>query len=208
MVDAKKFEEASAGYNIQIVGRTVFVTDAMKNHAIQKLAKLERFHNHLIDVHVTLDVNKLEHSALIIMKFDHFKVTGHASASDMYVAIDQAADKLQKQVRRWKDKIQDHTKKKMSIGEMQVNILMRPNEVAEYNEDMEIELEAERQKQLNPGKVIRKKSIPLKILTSDEAVMKMELSGDPFLIYKGEEDQKLKVIYRTKDGNYGVIRTE
>lgn len=208
MVDAKKFEEASAGYNIQIVGRTVFVTDAMKNHAMQKLAKLERFHNHLIDVHVTLDVNKLEHSALIIMKFDHFKVTGHASASDMYVAIDQAADKLQKQVRRWKDKIQDHTKKKMSIGEMQVNILMRPNEVAEYNEDMEIELEAERQKKLNPGKVIRKKSIPLKILTSDEAVMKMELSGDPFLIYKGEEDQKLKVIYRTKDGNYGVIRTE
>ena len=208
MVDAKKFEEASAGYNIQIIGRTVFVTDAMKNHAMQKLAKLERFHNHLIDVHVTLDVNKLEHSALIIMKFDHFKVTGHASASDMYVAIDQAADKLQKQVRRWKDKIQDHTKKKMSIGEMQVNILMRPNEVAEYNEDMEIELEAERQKQLNPGKVIRKKSIPLKILTSDEAVMKMELSGDPFLIYKGEEDQKLKVIYRTKDGNYGVIRTE
>ncbi|MCX6988240.1 MAG: ribosome-associated translation inhibitor RaiA [Chlamydiae bacterium] len=208
MVDAKKFEEASAGYNIQIIGRTVFVTDAMKNHAMHKLAKLERFHNHLIDVHVTLDVNKLEHSALIIMKFDHFKVTGHASASDMYVAIDQAADKLQKQVRRWKDKIQDHTKKKMSIGEMQVNILMRPNEVAEYNEDMEIELEAERQKQLNPGKVIRKKSIPLKILTSDEAVMKMELSGDPFLIYKGEEDQKLKVIYRTKDGNYGVIRTE
>lgn len=208
MVDAKKFEEASAGYNIQIIGRTVFVTDAMKNHAMQKLAKLERFHNHLIDVHVTLDVNKLEHSALIIMKFDHFKVTGHASASDMYVAIDQAADKLQKQVRRWKDKIQDHTKKKMSIGEMQVNILMRPNEVAEYNEDMEIELEAERQKKLNPGKVIRKKSIPLKILTSDEAVMKMELSGDPFLIYKGEEDQKLKVIYRTKDGNYGVIRTE
>ena len=208
MVDAKKFEEASAGYNIQIVGRTVFVTDAMKNHAMQKLAKLERFHNHLIDVHVTLDVNKLEHSALIIMKFDHFKVTGHASASDMYVAIDQAADKLQKQVRRWKDKIQDHTKKKVSIGEMQVNILMRPNEVAEYNEDMEIELEAERQKKLNPGKVIRKKSIPLKILTSDEAVMKMELSGDPFLIYKGEEDQKLKVIYRTKDGNYGVIRTE
>ena len=91
---------------------------------------------------------------------------------------------------------------------MVVYILMRPIEVAEYNEDMEIELEAERQKQLNPGKVIRKKSIPLKILTSDEAVMKMELSGDPFLIYKGEEDQKLKVIYRTKDGNYGVIRTE
>ncbi|NDE82976.1 MAG: ribosomal subunit interface protein, partial [Chlamydiia bacterium] len=107
-----------------------------------------------------------------------------------------------------KEKIQDHTKKKMSIGEMQVNILMRPSEIDEYNKDMEIELEETRQKQMLPGKVIRKKTMPLKMLTSDEAVMKMELSGDPFLVYKGEEDQKLKVIYRTKDGNYGVIRTE
>jgi putative sigma-54 modulation protein len=206
MVDAKKMEEA--GYNIQILGRTMFVTDAMKNHAMTKLSKLDRFHHHLIDLHVTLDAHKIEHSALIVMKFDHFKVTAHATASDMYVAIDQAADKIQKQIRRWKEKIQDHTKKKMSIGEMQVNILMRPSEIDEYNKDMEIELEETRQKQLLPGKVIRKKTMPLKMLTSDEAVMKMELSGDPFLVYKGEEDQKLKVIYRTKDGNYGVIKAE
>ena len=208
MVDKKKFEEELAGYNINIVGRSVYVTEAMKNHAMDKIAKLERFNNHIIDVHFTLDMHKLEHTCLVVMKFDHFKVTAHAEASDMYVAIDQAVDKLRTQFRRWKEKIQDHTQKKMSVGQMQVNILMRPSELEEYNHEMEIALEEERNKKMYPGKVIRSKTLPLKMLTCDEAVMKMELSGDPFLVFKAEDDLKLKVIYRTKDGNYGIIRPE
>jgi putative sigma-54 modulation protein len=107
-----------------------------------------------------------------------------------------------------REKIQDHTHKKMSVGQMQVNILMRPSEIEEYNHDMEIDLEEERNKKMYPGKVIRNKTLPLKMLTSDEAVMKMELSGDPFLVFKAEDDMKLKVIYRTKDGNYGIIHPE
>jgi putative sigma-54 modulation protein len=208
MVDKNKFESESTGYNINIVGRNVLVTEAMKNHAFEKLSKLERFHNHIIDVHVTLDMQKLEHSALVVMKFDHFKVTAHAIASDMYVAIDQAIDKIQSQFRRWKDKIQDHTKKRVSIGEMQVNFLMKPSEVYEYNEVMEAELAAERAQEMKPGKLMGNKTMPLKTLTSDEAVMKMELSADPFMLYRGEEDQKLKVIYRRNDGNYGIIKPE
>jgi putative sigma-54 modulation protein len=206
MVDKKKFE--AEGYNINVVGRNIHVTEAMKNHALEKLAKIERFNNHIMDVQVTLDAQKLEHSCMIVMKFDHFKVTAHAITSDMYVAIDQAIERIQRQLRRWKDKMHDLSKKKMSIGEMQVNILMRPDEITEYNEEMEVELSEKRQKELFPGKVIGKKSLPLKTLTQDEAVMKMELSGDPFLVFRAEEDQKLKVIYRRDDGNYGIIRPE
>ncbi len=207
MVDKKKFEEVN-GYNISIVGRNIQVTEAMKNYTLEKLSKLERFQNHIIDLHVTLDTHKLEHSCLIVMKFDHFKVTAHSVASDMYVAIDQAVDRSQIQLRRWKDKMKDLSKKKVSIGEMQVEILSRPNEIAEYNEEMEIELSEERQDRMKPGKVIGNKVIPLKMLTLSEAVMKMELSGDTFMVYKAEEDQKLKVMYRRDDGNYGIIRPE
>lgn len=208
MATSKKFEEDTPGYYINIIGRHVHVTDAMKNYAMEKLSKLERFHNHIIEVHVTLDIQKLEHSALIIMKFNHFKVTAHAVTSDMYVSIDQAVDKIQKQFRRWKNKIQDHTQKKVSVGEMQVHILERPDEIAEYNEEIEFEVAQSRAKEMKPGKVIGNKTLPLKTLTSEEAVMKMELSGDGFMVYRGEEDQKLKVIYRRKDGNYGIIKTE
>lgn len=203
----EKFEQAP-GYNISIVGRHVHITEAMKNYAFEKLSKLERFHNHIIEVHVALDIQKLEHSALIIMKFDHFKVTAHAVTSDMYVSIDQAVDRIQKQFRRWKNKIIDHTQKRVHIGEMQVNILERPNEIEEYNQEMEIELAESRAKETLPGKIIGNKKLPLKTLRPDEAVMKMELSRDPFLIYRGEEDQKIKVIYRRDDGNYGIIKPE
>ena len=206
MVDKKKFE--TEGYNIQIVGRNIQVTDAMKNHAFDKLTKIERFQNHIMDVHVTLDAQRLEHSCLITIKFDHLSVRAHAAASDMYVAIDMAIDKLQKQLRRWKEKIQDLTKKKISVGEMQVNILMRPRAEDEFTKDMEIELEEERQRQMSPGKVVGQETLPLKTLTADEAIMKMELSGDPFLVFRSEEDRKLKVIYRRDDGNYGLIKPE
>ena len=57
-------------------------------------------------------------------------------------------------------------------------------------------------------KVIGMETRVLKILTTEEAMMKMDLSGDKFLVYRGEEDRKLKVIYRRDDGNYGIIQTE
>ena len=57
-------------------------------------------------------------------------------------------------------------------------------------------------------KVVKKKKRPLKTLTIDEAVMKMELSDDNFKVYRSEEDQALKVIYRRRDGSYGVISPE
>lgn len=210
MVNKDKFaEEEALGYNISIIGRHIQVTEAMKQYAWDKLSKIERFHNHIMDVHVTMDIQKLEHSVTIIVKFDHFKVKSHAITTDMYVSIDQAIDRLQKQFRRWKERIQDHSKKKLSVVDMKVNVLQRPyNEVDEFNAVIESEVKEERAKNMVPGKIIGEETLPMKQLTSDEAIMKMELSGDNFLIYRSEEDQKVKVIYRRNDGNYGIVQPE
>jgi putative sigma-54 modulation protein len=210
MVNKEKFaEEEALGYNISIIGRHIQVTDAMKQYAWDKLSKIERFHNHIMDVHVTMDIQKLEHSVVIIVKFDHFKIKAQAVTTDMYVSIDQAIDRLQKQFRRWKDKIQDHSKKKLSVIDMKVNVLQRPyNEIDEYNSTIETEIKEKRSRENLPGKVIGEEQLPMKQLTTDEAIMKMELSGDHFLIYRCEEDRKIKVIYRRNDGNYGIIQPE
>ena len=60
----------------------------------------------------------------------------------------------------------------------------------------------------SPPKIIGNDTRSMKFLTAEEAVMKMELSDDPFMIFRGEEDRKLKVIYRRNDGNYGLILPE
>ena len=92
---------------------------------------------------------------------------------------------------------------------MQVNVLQRPyDEVDEINAAIEaINVKKETDK-LKPPKIIGTETKPLKMLTVEEAVMKMDLSGDHFLLFRCEEDQKLKVLYRRTDGHYGLIQPE
>lgn len=207
MTNPNKFPEEDV--NIQIIGRHLQVTEAMKQYAQSKLSKIERFHNHIMDIHVTMDIQNIDHSVVIIVKFDHLKVKSHAVSTDMYASIDLAVDRLQRQLRRWKGKIQDHSKKKFSSVDVKINVFQKPyNELEEINQEIEAETDFVHEQELIPGHIIDEETIPLKTLRTDEAIMKMELSGDHFLIYRGEEDRKIKVIYRRNDGNYGVVQAE
>lgn len=210
MVDKAKFAaEEALGYRIVVVGRQVQVTEAMKNYAIEKLSKIDKFHNHIMDIHVTMDIQKLEHVVTIVLMLSHIKVKVQAVSNDMYVSIDRAVDRLQTQLRRWKSRIQDHHKKALSAVDMQVNVVALPgSEIEEFNADIEAEAKLAEALALQPPQVIGTETLPLKLLTVNEAVMKIELSGDHFLLFRDEEDRKLKVIYRRSDGNYGIIKPE
>lgn len=208
MPNKDKFPEENE-YNIQIYGRHVQVTDAMKQHALAKLSKLERLHNHIMDIHVTMDIQKIEHSVTIVATLSHVTVKSHAVTHDMYVSIDQAVERLQRQLLRWKEKIQAHHNKKLSSVDIKVNVVQKPyNELDEINAEIESEAKESMSKHLTPGHVIGEKTISIKDLAVEEAIMKLELSGDHFLLYRSEEDRKIKVMYRRNDGNYGIIHAE
>ncbi|MBI3236921.1 MAG: ribosome-associated translation inhibitor RaiA, partial [Chlamydiales bacterium] len=201
--------EDAAGYRIDIIGRNVQVTEPMKNYAWEKLSKVERFHNHIMHVHVTLDIHKMEHACTILFKIDHIQIKASASTTDIYVSIDKAVERLQSLLRRYKGRIQDHHKRALSIVDMQVNVLERPlDEISEINAEIEKNTQEMKKAALAPPRLIGSETRPLKTLTMDEALMKIELSGDLFLIYRSEEDCKLKVLYRRTDGHYGLIRPE
>lgn len=207
---AKAAQFQDERYQISVSGRHVLITDAMKDYAIEKIAKLERISDRIIDIHVTMDIQKLEHKVDLILQVNHTKIKSSASSDDMYASIDQAVDKLENQLKRYKSKLQDHHARSLSIVDMNVNVLAPAieGEVAEINE----EIEGESQKSLidayRPHKIVAQEVLPLKTLTYDEAVMKMELSGDAFLIFRSEDDRQLKVIYRRKDEQFGVIDLE
>lgn len=197
-------------YNISVTGRNVMVTDAMKDYAIEKISKIERFSNRIIDVVITMDVQKLEHRVDIVLKFNHIKIKSQASSDDMYASIDKAVHKLEKQVLRYKDKLQDHQAKGVATIDMNVNVL-RPapdQELMDVNYDIEEETRRRLEDRFRPHKIVNREKRPLKTLTDGEALMKMDLSEDAFMIYRCEESHKLKVIYRRKDGDFGVIETE
>ncbi len=209
MASKTKFEEEdSLGYRVDVIGRNVQITEPIRAYIWEKLAKIERFHTHILHLTVTLEIQKLEHVCTLLLKIDHTQVKCQADSTDMYVSIDRALDRLQALLSRYKGRIQDHHKKKLSIIDMQVNVLERPNEVEEINAEIDAIEAAARLNAYLPPRIIGSETRPLKTLVLDEAVMKMDLSGDQFLIFRAEEDRKLKVIYRRKDGNYGLIQPE
>lgn len=205
-----KIAEQFEGYEITITGRHILVTDGMKSYAVEKIGKINRFTDRIIDVLVTMDIQKLEHRVDISMKVDHIKIKAQARSENMYTSIDKAVAKIEAQLLKYKKRIQEHQAKGLTSVDMNVNVFRRDPlmELEEVNEDIEEETRRQIEDKYRPSEIVKTETRPLKILTIDEAIMKMELSGDVFMIFRNEEDNKIKVIYRRGDEAFGIIEPE
>ena len=190
----EKTVEFEQGYNVIVTGRHVQVTDGMKQHAVERISKLERVGKRIIDVHVTMDIQKLSQRVEILMKYGNTIIKSHAVADDMYVSIDQAVDKLDRQLKKYKKRLQEHHAKEVKAVEVPVEVYSSVEE--EFEESVPVH------------KIVATETRTLKLLTDEEAIMKMDLSGDPLMVYRSEKTQKLKIIYRREDGNYDIILPE
>ncbi len=195
-------------YNIAVVGRHVLVTEAMKKYATDKIHKMDRISDRIIDVTVTMDIQKLEHRLSIVMFVGNVKIKVQAITEDMYASIDLAVDKLQAKLRKYKKRIQEHQAKPLHSVDMQVNVLRAPDPIEEVNEAIEEENQRQLESDFFPTEVVRKTSTPLKTLTFGEALMKFELSDEPFLLYRSEETQKIKVVYHLEGGEIALLELE
>ncbi|MEX1012268.1 MAG: ribosome-associated translation inhibitor RaiA [Waddliaceae bacterium] len=207
---SKAAQFADDTYQIHVTGRNVNVTEPMKQYAIEKVSKIERFTDRVIDVLVIMDVQKIDHRCEIVMRMGHTKIIGHATTTDMYASVDLAVQKIEKQIRRYKKRLQEHQTKSLSLTDLKVNVFRRAEE--EEEADVNLDIEETNQNDLidkyRPHEVVAQKTKPLLTLTIDEVMMKMELSQDNFLVYRSEEDRALKVIYRRKDEDFGIIEIE
>jgi len=195
----ERIAEFDQGYNVIVTGRHVHVTDGMKQHAIDKISKLDKLSDRIIDVHVTMDIQKISHRCDIMMKYGHTFIRSHADTSDMYASIDQAVAKLTRQLRRYRHKLNEHHAKKYDIEELPVTVYSVAEFLSEEEEPESVEA---------PHKIVASDTQKLKLLNEDEAIMKMELSQDRFMVYRSEEDRQVKVIYRREDENYGIVNLE
>jgi len=206
-IKSAKFE--GQPYNISIVGKHFQITDGIRNYVFEKLNKIERVADHIIDVIVTLDAQKLEQSCAILMNFIHFHIKVQASTENMYSAIDKAADRLLRLIRKYKTKLQSHRMKDLTTVDIHVNVIQPLlDDLKAINDDIEAETARLEREKYTLHKVVAKETMKLKSLTQDEAVMKMEITEEPFLIFRSEEDQKLKLIYRRDDRNYGIVQIQ
>ncbi len=201
----KKNEQAHV-YPISITGRHLSITEAMKKHAKEKLARLEHLSKDILDIHVTMDIQREDNRVDIMVKTNRFVIKTHATSSDMYASIDKATEKLIARLSKFKAKMQEHHAKSLSQVTMDVDVVRSGySEVAEINDEIE-EANFQALAEDFSHQIVKQETLPLKTLTYAEAVMKMDLSGDHFMVFRSEEEQKIKVIYRREeDGHYGVI---
>ncbi len=204
MNQSNKF--ANEGYTLYIAGKHIEVTDALRSYVWEKLARIERIADQIIDVHVTLDAQKLEKTCSILMNFIRFQIKVQVGRDNLYEAIDKAIDRVTKLIRRYKTKLQSYRNKDLTTVDIHVNVVEPlKDDLKAINDEIEAQAAKEERNRYMLHQVVAKETMKLKTLTQDEAVMKMEITSDPFLIFRSEEDLKTKVIYRREDENYGIV---
>jgi putative sigma-54 modulation protein len=206
MVSKKDF--INEAYKFSVIGKNIAVTEAMKNYLLEKLSKLNRFAHHILDISVTLDLQKLSHTVSIVMKFSHYQIKVHATTGDMYSAIDKATDRLIRLVHKYQTKLQSQHYKMKPVKDMAVQVVRQIDELDDINDEIEKENVRDETELFELHEVVSKDTMPLKTLTQEEAIMKFEFSGEPFMIYKSEEDLKLRVLYRRPDEQLGLVQVE
>jgi putative sigma-54 modulation protein len=203
----EKFDQPE--FRVHVIGRHVAITDAMKNYAMEKLKKIERLNSlRILDVYIIMDVQKLLHTADFILNVNNTRIKVSGRSESMYASIDQSIAHLDAKLKRYLRRLHEHQARHLSIIDMNVNVVQRINPIDDINDQIEEANFKRTEEDLRPHQVASRETKPLKTLNQEEAIMKMELSEDQFMIYRCEEDQKLKVIYRRNDGNYGIIEPE
>lgn len=168
---------------ITIRGKNMDVPGALKDYIERKLGKMDRFFETDLSAQVTVSIERERHIVEVTMPLNGMLVRGEDEAQDLFSAVDKVMDKIMKQVEKYKTRLMQK----------------RSRAAKEYEADLE---------PIPDTKIVRIKRFALKPITVDEAIMQMNLLGHDFFVFRNAETEAVSVVYRRKDGNYGLIEPE
>ncbi len=161
-------------------------SDHLKTYVSEKLNRLDKFLYNPAEASVVLSVEKFRHIAEINIVGDRLIINGKEETEDMYSAIDMTLNKIEKQIKKSKQKVRE---RRAGKGRGKAGM---PGEA------MMVEDEVEKQ--------VVVKNIDYKPMDTDEAIMQMELVDNNFLVFTNARSGRVNVLYRRKDGNFGLIQ--
>lgn len=173
---------------IEYTGRNFTVSPAIRKHINEHFKKVEEFLNGTDKVHFILSVEKHHrHVAEIVVNWHHHALTAQADTTDMYTSASQAIDKLRRQIVKLRGKIVDRKHTAPSVKRVAPSV--EPPVVPE-----------------RPApRIIRSRRYAIKPMTPEEAIIQVEATADQFLVFRDAETERIGVLYKRKDGNYGLI---
>lgn len=187
--------------HLDMTGRQVEITPALREFAEEKLSKLERLLDGPLEIHVVLGIEKHRHSAEIQVKSKTAIFSGHVVTGDLYASIGEVADKLERQALRHKEKLHDHKHRK---GPRDPEIAATIEANASSSEETADGEPAER----SAPRIVRTQRSRLKPMSPEEAAHELEASGEELLVFRDSETERVNVVYKQGDGNFGLVDTE
>ena len=164
-------------------------TESLRTYAEEKISKVEKYLDFPVEAHIVLGVEKFRHLADVTLSLNGTLIKGVEETEDMYSAIDQVMDKVEKQVKRYRSKI--ISRRTENRKEDDIFHLGEPEE-----EGMDLGLEEPR---IDVEKMIAKPMDP------EEAAIQLNMSQQDFWVFRNSQSREINVIYKRKDGNLGLI---
>lgn len=182
---------------INIVDKNGTISEVVRQHAEKKLRKLERYFRNLQSVEIEQTTERGQHVIELNVEGDGVFLRSEERCNDLYAAVDNAVDKLERQVKRFKTRIR--------------RVHQRPGPVKEAVAELTTGLEGEETEEEDTPYaplITRRKRFPMKPMSGEEAARQMELLGHDFFLFQNEETGQYNVLYRRRDGDYGLIEPE
>ncbi len=173
---------------INVRGKNIDATPALVEYANKKLGKLERYFDRAADAQVVLSVIREEHIVEVTFNLDGMILRGEESTGDMYASIDAVVDKLEKQIDKYK------TRMNKTLRQRGMRIMSEKHAAREAEDRAE-----------EDPKLVRTKRFTLKPMNVEEAIMQMDLLGHTFFVFNNSDNDSVNVVYKRKDGDYGLI---
>lgn len=173
---------------VSIRGEKIEVTKSIKDYIEDKMGRLDRyFDNDNIECNVKIHVKNEEQSIEVTVPTSRFVIRAEQTSGDLYTAIDLVVDKLERQISKNKAKLNDKYR----------NI---------QNFEMKLDFETDEEEEELP--IVKRKRLDTKPMNEEEAILQMQLLGHDFFIFQNVDEDCISVLYRRKDGNYGIINTK
>lgn len=177
---------------VTVKGKSMQISDALKDYAAKKVTRLEKHFNHIKEAIVTMNVQRNMHVVEITLEGDGILMRGEERTADMYASIDLVVEKLDKQ-----------------IGKLKSKRIEKPRaESARVQAGLEAAAERPEPAEPEEGRIVRTKRISIKPMNPEEAAEQMELINHDFYIFMNQDTEQMNVIYKRTDGNYGLIEPE
>jgi putative sigma-54 modulation protein len=182
-----------------ITFRHLEATDSLKAYALEKVERVNKYLDRAGEGHVVLSLERHLHHADITIHSGIFVLRGREKSEDMYASIDLAMDKIERQLRRYKEKLKNHHHKAFEHHQRTALNQLR------VRHDVVSVPEPEKPANETGPRVVRSNEFLIRPMSVDDAVMQMDLMNNDFLVFTNAQSREMNVLYRRKDGHYGLI---